>query len=185
MTEQSGRIIVLNGTSSSGKTTLARSLRAALEPSFHYYASDQLASAGFRPLDSRSRLEWREAFFSGFHRSIAAFAEAGLNLLVEHIVEEQSWAHELTQLLEPFDVFWVGVTAPFNEIERREKVRGDRQIGEAREHLKTHVFCEYDIQVDTTESLEKNVDAIVKRMSHESGCPNITMGCNSWTVVQS
>ena len=47
-----GRIVMLNGTLSSGKTTLAQALRAKLPPSFCYYASDQLADARFRPLDS-------------------------------------------------------------------------------------------------------------------------------------
>ncbi len=45
-----GRIVLLNGTSSAGKTTLATALRPALGPEFCYYASDQLADAGFRPL---------------------------------------------------------------------------------------------------------------------------------------
>lgn len=77
-----GRIILLNGTSSSGKTTFARALRSALDPQFHYYASDQLADEGFRPLIEPTRFLWREAFFDGFHRSIASFANAGLDLLV-------------------------------------------------------------------------------------------------------
>ena len=42
-----GRIILLNGTSSAGKTTLARTLRTKLPPDFCYYASDQLADASF------------------------------------------------------------------------------------------------------------------------------------------
>ena len=163
MDQRLGRIILLNGTSSSGKSTLALPLRSALEPSFHYYASDQLGDAGFRPSDPQVRTAWRESFFHGFHASIAAFASAGLDLLVEHIVEEQSWADTLTQLLARFDVFWVGVHAPVAEIIRREGTRGDRRIGEALEHLKTHSFCKYDIEVDTTAPIESNVGAIVRQ----------------------
>ena len=107
---EKGRIILLNGTSSSGKTTLARALHAALDPPFHYYASDQLADAGFRPMDEEVRFAWREAFFDGFHRSIPSFASVGLNLIVEHIVEKASWAQQLATLLKDFDVFWVGFT---------------------------------------------------------------------------
>ncbi len=143
-----GRILILNGTSSSGKTTLASALRSKLEPQFCYYASDQLADAAFRPIDAEARWAGREAFFQGFHRSISCFAGAGLDLLVEHIVEEQSWAEELRELLAPFDVFWVGVHAETKELERRERLRGDRQIGEAVYHLKTHQFCRYDLEVD-------------------------------------
>jgi chloramphenicol 3-O phosphotransferase len=161
MAQSRGRIILLNGTSSAGKSTLAKVLRVRLAPQFHYYSSDQLADAGFRPLDGNVRFKYRESFFEGFHRSISAFAEVGLDLLVEHIVECQSWADDLKVLLSPFDVFWVGVHAPVAEIERRERLRGNRQIGEGVYHLKTHTFCEYDLEVDTTQPLEQNVETIL------------------------
>jgi chloramphenicol 3-O phosphotransferase len=155
-------IILLNGTSSAGKTTLAQALRPALDPEFCYYASDQLADAQFRPLDPDARLAGREKFFKGFHRSIAAFAAAGNDLLVEHIVEEQSWADELSELLTPFDVFWVGVHAPISEINRRESLRGNRTTGEGLYHLKTHTFCRYDLEVDSVRPLHENVTCIVE-----------------------
>ncbi len=53
---EGGGIILLNGTSSAGKTTLARALQPGLGEPFCYYASDQLADAGFR---SRSPPERR------------------------------------------------------------------------------------------------------------------------------
>lgn len=149
---------------------MARALRLKLEPQFHFYASDQLAEEGFRPLDKGVSYRWRPAFFDGFHRSIPAFVNAGLDLLIEHVIEEQSWADDLKILLAPFDVFWVGVHAPITEIERRERLRGDRQIGEGSYHLKTHRFCKYDIEVDTTRPIELNVTNIIaaweKRYQH-------------------
>jgi chloramphenicol 3-O phosphotransferase len=84
---------------------------------------------------------------AGFHQSIAAFASAGLDLLVEHIVEKASWRADLDRLLLPFDVFWVGMFAPIEELEHRERLRGNRTIGEAREHLATHEYCSYDFSV--------------------------------------
>lgn len=67
-----GRIIFLNGTSCAGKTTLVHALRPKLEPQFYYYASDQLADQGFRPLDPDVRAAGRERFFTGFHHSLPA-----------------------------------------------------------------------------------------------------------------
>jgi len=161
MAHRKGRIILLNGTSSAGKSTLAKGLRLQLEPQFHYYSSDQLDDAGFRPLDVDVRLNCRQLFFEGFHSSIPAFAEVGVDLLVEHIVEEQSWADDLKVRLAPFDVFWVGVHAPVAEIERRERLRGSRQIGEGVYHLKTHTFCKYDLEIDTMQPLDRNVETII------------------------
>jgi chloramphenicol 3-O phosphotransferase len=135
------RIILLNGTSSAGKSTLAAALRPLLPETFCYYASDQLAVQGFRPVDPDARWQGRNAFFDGFHRSIAAFAAAGLDLMVEHIIEQANWAIELEALLQPFDVFKVGVRAPLRVLDEREQSRGDRTPGEAREHLATHDHC--------------------------------------------
>jgi chloramphenicol 3-O phosphotransferase len=156
------RIIILNGTSSAGKSTLAKGLRPALEPQFCYLASDQLADAGFRPLQLEARAAGREKFFRGFHQSIAAFAAAGNDLLVEHIVESQSWADELTELLTPFDVFWIGVHAPSEEITRRERLRLDRTTGEGLYHLKTHSFCKYNLEVDSTQPLHETIPLIIE-----------------------
>ncbi|SCB48363.1 phosphotransferase-like protein [Rhizobium multihospitium] len=159
-----GRIIFLNGTSSAGKSTLAKALREVL-PEFCYYASDQLADAGFRALKRNAAAGSpgeRSRFFDGFHRSIAAFANAGNDLIVEHIVEEQSWADHLESLLANLDVFWVGVHAPIEEVERRERERGNRYIGEARYHLKTHNYCRYDLEIDTTRPLDTLVALIVE-----------------------
>lgn len=145
------RIIMLNGTSSVGKTTLVAELRPLLPDTFCYYASDQLADEGFRPIAPDARWHGREAFFDGYHRSIAAFASAGLDMLVEHIVEKPSWRADLDRLFLPFDVFWVGLFAPMEEVERRERARGNRTISEAREHSGTHDHCTYDFTISTTQ----------------------------------
>lgn len=142
------RIILLNGTSSAGKSTLAAALRPLLPDTFCYYASDQLADKGFRPIDLDARWQGRNAFFAGFHRSIAAFASAGLDLLVEHVIEQASWANQLEALLQPFDLFRVGVRVPLDVLEQRERMRGDRVLGEAREHMATHGHCTYDLEVE-------------------------------------
>lgn len=156
-------IIFLNGTSSAGKSTIAHALRAVLPETFCYYASDQLAEAGFRPLARNS--EERERFFDGFHRSIAAFADAGNQLLVEHIVEAQAWADTLQQLLAGHTVFWIGVHAPLEELERRELARGNRYVGEAQFHLRTHGFCRYDMIVDSTKPTVQIAADIVAQWS--------------------
>ena len=142
------RIILLNGTSSAGKSTLAAALRPMLPVTFCYYASDQLADQGFRPLEPDARWQGREAFFAGFHALIAAFAAQGLDLLVEHIIEQPAWADQIEALLRPFDLFKVGIRVPLDVLEARERIRGDRASGEAAEHFSTHDYCTYDLQIE-------------------------------------
>lgn len=142
------RIIFLNGTSSAGKSSIARELRKILPRNFCYFASDQLADAGFRALD-RSDAE-RQRFFDGFHHAIAAFADRGNDMVVEHIVEEQHWVDDLTRLLAPFEVFWIGIHCDLETLRERERLRGDRTIGEAEYHFKTHQYVAYDAEVAGT-----------------------------------
>ena len=94
------RIILLNGASSSGKSTLARGLQAALDEPFWNLSIDHLNAAGVLP---KARIKsgefpWprlRPQFFDGFHRCLPVLAEAGNNLIVEHIVETAAWMQSL------------------------------------------------------------------------------------------
>jgi len=162
-----GKIILLNGASSSGKSTLARGLQATLAEPFWHVSVDHLHAAGILP---KARIKSREfpwptlrpQFFDGFHRCLPVLAEAGNNLIVDHIVETEDWMRQLLDLLGRFDVFFVGLHCPLAELERRERERGDRRIGEARhDYETTHGFGIYDFEVDTTRPPDHNVDAVV------------------------
>ena len=152
-------LILLNGASSSGKTTLARALQRALVEPFFYFSSDQLVAAGVLPDVDRTASEgpraWRTIrprFFDGFHRATAALAAAGNALIVEHVIEYRTWYDDLLELLQDCDVFYVGVECPLPELERRERERGDRYIGEGRSHLEdgVHTWGPYDFRIDTS-----------------------------------
>jgi chloramphenicol 3-O phosphotransferase len=157
----SGKIILLNGASSSGKSTLAQALQAQLPLPFWHYSIDHLIAAKVLPgarIDS-GEFPWanlRQQFFEGFHRSIPALAAAGNNLVVEHIVETEAWMHRLLHLLGGFDVFFVGVHCPLEELERRERLRGNRRIGEARaDFAVTHTFGSYDFECSATNGVDR------------------------------
>lgn len=157
-----GKIILLNGASSSGKSTLAQALQHRLPLPFWHYSIDHLLAAHILP---RSRIDsgefpWRpvqrEQFFEGFHNSLPAFAAAGNNLIVEHIVETRLWMNRLLVLLERFDVFFVGLHCPLQELERRERERGNRRIGEARaDFAVTHTFGSYDVEFTSTDDADQ------------------------------
>lgn len=155
-----GNVILLNGASSAGKSTLARSLQSRLPAPFWHYSIDHLVSADVLPrgrIDS-GEFPWpgmRQPFFEGFHNSIPALASAGNHLIVEHIVETQAWMHRLVRLLSGFDVFFVGLHCPLDELERRERARGNRRAGEARADVEvTHSFGVYDFECSSTEPVD-------------------------------
>lgn len=163
----SGRIILLNGASSVGKSTLARAVQARIDAPFWHISIDHLRDAGVLPL-ARIRsgeFPWktmRAAFFDGFEGSLAAYAAAGNNLIVEHIVETAEWMARLVALLAPFDVFFVGVHCELAELERREAARGDRPIGDARRDFETiHRHARYDFEIDTTRPKADDADRVI------------------------
>ena len=167
MSATPGRIIFLNGASSSGKSTLARSLQAALPEPFWHFSIDHLNAAKVLPAAriTSGEFAWqglRPAFFDGFHRCLPELAGAGNSLIVDHIIETSTWMRQLLGLLGTLDVFFVGVHCPLQELERRERERGDRRIGEARtDHEIVHTFGDYDLEVNTTLALDANVAAVI------------------------
>ena len=133
-----GSIILLNGASSAGKSTLARALQAQLEEPFLCFSLDLFLFDGKvlpKRRDHDGPYSWpvmRPLLFEGYFRCLAALAGAGNNLIVDYIIETHDQMNRLASLTAPFDVFYVGVDCPLPELERRERERGDRKIGDAR-----------------------------------------------------
>ena len=162
-----GKIILINGASSSGKSTLARQLQQTLPIPFWHFSFDHLRDSNALPM-ARVRsgeIDWsamRPAVFDGFHRCLPVLAEAGNNLIVDHIIENEMWMSDLVKLLAGLDVFFVGVHCPLPELERRERERGNRRVGEARtDYQVVHGFAEYDLEIDSMQPCQINVNTLV------------------------
>ena len=145
-------IIWLNGTSSSGKTTLARELQRFLDDNFLHVCFDtfyQMLPAHFKPLipaDSR----YVEKVHLGFEYAIPALARAGNRLIVDYPFHYSDSLPRCLELLSEYRVLYVGVFSPIEVLEQREAARGDRKIGLARYQASVvHASSEYDVEVDT------------------------------------
>lgn len=160
------QIIVLNGGSSSGKTSIVRCLQAVLpEPWLAFsiddfvdalparmhsaddgiqFAPDGVVSVGadFRTLEA--------AWMTG----IAATARAGARVLVDDVflsgaASQRGWEQALGDL----PVLWVGVRCDGAIAAERESRRGDRTPGMAAQQANTvHEAVRYDLEVDTTDT---------------------------------
>lgn len=162
-----GKIIFLNGASSSGKSSIARAVQAKVSEPFWHISIDHLRDAGVLPLGRirSGEFNWAEmrgAFFAGFERSLLAYSQSGNNLIVEHIVETPEWMARLVRLLSGCDVFFVGVRCSLEELQRRELARGDRRIGDARRDFDTiHEHCTYDAELDSTLRPDENAVRLI------------------------
>lgn len=146
-----GRIIFLNGTSSSGKSSIARELLLTLDETYFHMPVDAFHAMRSRhevspeELPAMLRRTWR-----GFHRAVAGMAAGGNNVVVDHVLSEPWRLLDCLELFPPRNVVLVGVRCPLQELERRETQRGDRPVGlAARQWDQVHAHGLYDIECDT------------------------------------
>lgn len=165
-----GKIIFLNGASSTGKTTLARALQAKLDEVYYHLSVDGFINMiDEKKLESNFLARIQEAM-SAMHHSVKLFSDRGLNVIVDHVLldtPELSFATlECVELLHDNPVLFVRVDCDLEELERREKERGDREPGQAREQLShMHGHQTYDLQINTArQTTDQCVQAIVRML---------------------
>jgi chloramphenicol 3-O phosphotransferase len=87
----------------------------------------------------------------GMHRTVAALADAGLSVIVDHVLLEPDWLPDLATRLAGHEVLFVGVRCPLEVVVRREAERRDRTIGQAAAQFDVvHRAGGYDVEVDTS-----------------------------------
>ena len=159
-----GNIIIINGVSSAGKTTLAKVLQDRLsQPYFHMDVDVfcNMAPDKFN-IDDYS-VQWQ--FVSNMFHAVKLFSDMGFNLIVPCIfLEDGDFLERCVTLLHDYPVLFAHVKCPVEELRRREKERGDRKIGMAEELLSLIVPKDtYDIEVDTYNfSVEECADKIIE-----------------------
>ena len=162
-------VVVLNGVGSVGKSSTARALQAITAKPFLHIALDafiDMLPQGmlghpeglmFEPSQDQghSSIAIRtgpvvERLMRGMRHAIAAMAAQGNNLVVDDVLTGRGEAAEYRVLLAPFDVHWVGLFAPLDVLEARERQRGDRELGLARwQYDRVHRDVRYDLKIDT------------------------------------
>ncbi|MEZ5830532.1 MAG: chloramphenicol phosphotransferase [Dongiaceae bacterium] len=161
-------IILLNGVGSAGKSSIAKALQAiTVEPFLHVEMDAFFAMMPERYWDHPDGVRFEqiqqdgkpaivirsgpvaERTFRGMRHAVAAMAGQGNNLIVDDVMLENEMA-EYASLLAGFTLHVVGLFAPLELLEARERERGDRQIGLARwQYDRVHQGKRYDLEIDT------------------------------------
>lgn len=177
---ESVTIILLNGTSGAGKTSIARALQQIMDVPYLHVPIDSFGDMAPGPdkLGEPGSRAWQDVFnrvLSGFHHSLAALAAAGNNLIVDHVIvqggEPENWLTECVDVLAPFTAYFIGVHCPLEELRRRERARGDREEGQAERQLShVHRHGVYDLELDTSllsaEQCARKIKKLVERDAH-------------------
>jgi chloramphenicol 3-O phosphotransferase len=147
--------VVLNGTSSSGKSSIAVELqRQAPELQFLHLQLDvfrAMEPPGYWADEYRDQASLRfEALCRAMNKAAAQFAACGQNVFIDHVLTSKALAYMLEDLID-HRVLFVGVKCSEEELCRREHSRGNRPLGLAQSQLASvHAHCLYDIEVDTS-----------------------------------
>jgi chloramphenicol 3-O phosphotransferase len=165
-------IIFLNGTSSSGKTSIARALQATLEEPYLYFSADirkpmlppYREGRGWSVADILGKLR------HGYYGCIATLSGFGNYVIADQAVERPEWMVQCAEALLHTRTFLIGVRCPREVAESRERERADRTLGLVNEQFDVvHQLGVYDIEVDssalTPEECAERIKAYVS--SHE------------------
>lgn len=173
---QSG-VILLVGPSCAGKSTLARAIQDESAEPYLVQALDGLFAAvpeawggsgrrtgeGFRYDWTRPPSEgdrgvrriahgpvgWR--MLMGFHRAVAAFAAAGVNVVVDDMLLDEAVLEDWAAALEAVPTLLVSVTAPRETLLQREAERTLHPTpGLVAGHFDLHAAIPSDLRIDTS-----------------------------------
>ena len=183
--DNQGIVLILNGPSSSGKTSIQKALQKKADRLFLRIGIDTFFDALLPEPDiSRIQDERRldqvatngeyirgityekdalgapsiplhigpagDRVMKGMHQAIAGYAKSGNHLIVDYILYKPEYLDDLIRSLQGQKVYWIGIFAPLELIEEREKTRGTSPVGHARSHYHScHQNVSYDLMLNT------------------------------------
>ena len=140
------QIILLNGASSSGKSSIAKELQLQLSPLFLHLQLDAIIET----LPDTHSVDDFYRMVDAFHHAIAAVVGADHPVIVDHVLLDNDWLHQCADLFAPHALILVGVDCSLEELERRERTRDACRQGFARsQYDKVHEGKAYDVRVNT------------------------------------
>jgi len=181
-------IVLLSGVGSVGKSSIAKALQKITTKPFLHVEMDtflQMLPDAYQDHPDGLRFETTiegdkptvfvrtgavaERALSGMRHAVAAMAGAGNNLIVDEVIfgnvttEYGNVLSEYRMLLAPFQLYLVGVHAPLEVLEDRERRRGDRLIGLARwQYGRVHNGMVYDLEIDIARATAAESALIIK-----------------------
>jgi chloramphenicol 3-O phosphotransferase len=166
------RIVFLNGAPSTGKTTLARALHAALPGPVFYQSLDDFRSSIRPEFWIHGRVPGLfEQLVDTYVACLREVAAHGLDIVAESLILPSDLPR-YAELFDDFDVRMIGITCPLPEIRRREAQRTDRYNGFLEPDVPTYEAVNsniYELMIDTsTEPTGTSLQRILRHLEEPS-----------------
>jgi chloramphenicol 3-O phosphotransferase len=167
-------IIILNGASSAGKTTMAKAMQDQFQETYLLIGIDVFwMTMPPKQIDlfsvSPDFYTWTKEELDGLlhlrilpgpqldrimlarYEAIAAYLEAGFNVIADDVTWSKLWLDHCLKCVEPYNAFFIGAYCDDRVLSHREIMRGDRLSGWARGSQKwVHEHLIYDMEIDTS-----------------------------------
>jgi chloramphenicol 3-O phosphotransferase len=150
-------VVVLNGTSSSGKTTLARAFQGVAPTVFLNFSIDNILSAlpvtAIHSITSGADISsiGIPELVRAYYACVRQLLELGHDLVIDHAITARYHAEHLVAAVDSHRVIMVGLESPVEVLVDREQTRGDRRPGMAAAQLpRIHSWLIYDLTIDTS-----------------------------------
>ena len=157
------RVILLNGPSSSGKSTLAKALQGLIgekrSERYEVVSIDDFMKTD--PMETIYEDDVYEVSGDLCGRALEIL-ETGAGVIIDHVITSERIFRELQETLRAYPLIAVHITCPLEILKAREQARGDRCAGSA-EASAQYLFPQegYDLTVDTGSTPpEKNASLI-------------------------
>ncbi len=166
-------VIFLNGTSSAGKTSIAKQIQNLSERAFLYAGIDHFIAMmppSYMPEGKNAHLGFKvtvhpgpvrtvevglvaQRFIHAMHRSIKTMLDQGFNVILDEVLISKEDFDDYLNLFKGVHVLFVSINPPLEITEQREKARGYREHGFARGfYAHVHQGKTYDLEIDSSKS---------------------------------
>ncbi len=152
-------IIYFNGTSSSGKSSIAIELQSLMEEPVFYFSIDtilySLSKEILKEIQSNkesliSHERWNQ-IFKGYFDCLKALSDAGNTVIGDCPIHLDFQIPHFQKAISPIkDKIVIGLNCSLGTLNEREIARGDRSIGLAERQFSTiHRYLDYDLELDS------------------------------------
>lgn len=185
-----GKIIFLNGVTSSGKTTISKAIQETADEQFYHISNDIFFTVEQEMLhnkyievagESAKDKYMAEAIVLMYHFA-KTVAEQGRNVIIDGMLEESNGFVEyykktnydvVLSIFKGFDILMVEVYCPLDECRRRNIARGDRGESQSQEqHDIMNKNIKYDFSIDTSVDDVKECAAKILRELYHTNSKN-------------
>lgn len=193
-TQKTGMVIILNGPSVAGKTSIQTAFQYLMMPDLWIKLGiDNLFDKPMPDITLDNLAFWQkpnpirwvettqdaqgnpvmtlltgpqgEKVAYGMNSAIASYAQAGCNVIVDYIAYKKEWLDDLQDKLKDIKTYWVKVDISLATLEAREVARGTSPKGHARSH---YDFVYWDLNYDLVVNSEMDSAQVIAQQIKES-----------------